>query len=139
MSFSQMPNQPGVAMYSDDKRMERTVSAVLRVGLYLSVLLVFFGLTRSLSESPGSIIGGSTASAPVGEPSQALRESLSGIRSLNGRSLITLGLLVLIATPAARVGVSLACFAARRDWIYTTVTGIVLALLILSVVVGRIN
>ena len=55
-----------------------------------------------------------------------------GIASLGGRSIIELGLLVLIATPIVRVALSVILFAKERDVTYVVVTVIVLATLLFS-------
>ncbi|MDD2680136.1 MAG: DUF1634 domain-containing protein [Candidatus Omnitrophica bacterium] len=52
--------------------------------------------------------------------------------SFHGRGLIQLGLLVLIATPIARVILSIFAFLHQRDKMYVTVTCIVLAVLCFS-------
>jgi len=74
-----------------------------------------------------------------GEP-EDLR-SISGIVSaalaLRGRGLIQLGLLLLIATPVARVVFSAVAFACQRDYTYVTITLIVLALLLYSLTGGH--
>jgi uncharacterized membrane protein len=46
--------------------------------------------------------------------------------------LIQFGLLILIATPIARVALSLAVFLYERDWIYVGVTLVVFGLLLYS-------
>ncbi|HXU49289.1 MAG TPA: DUF1634 domain-containing protein, partial [Candidatus Binatia bacterium] len=51
---------------------------------------------------------------------------------LTGRGLIQLGLLLLIATPVARVIFSVFAFLYERDWKYVFFTLIVLGLLIFS-------
>ena len=53
---------------------------------------------------------------------------------LRTAAIIQFGLLLLIATPIARVAVSLIGFALERDRTYVVVTSIVLAILIYSVV-----
>jgi uncharacterized membrane protein len=69
-----------------------------------------------------------------GEP-PALR-SVSGIigeaAALRGRGIIQLGLLILIATPVARVAFSLYAFLRDRDRAYVLITSVVLVLLVLS-------
>ena len=54
--------------------------------------------------------------------------------ALNGRGIIQLGLLFLIATPVARVIFSILGFAAERDRMYVVFTVIVLAVLLFSLV-----
>jgi uncharacterized membrane protein len=46
--------------------------------------------------------------------------------------MIQLGLLLLIATPIARVIGAGLIFAGERDWLYTAIAGLVLALLLYS-------
>jgi len=71
-----------------------------------------------------------------GEPSDL--HSLHGIvrdaMTLNGRGIIQLGLLFLIATPVARVVFSIFGFAEERDGLYVFFTLIVLAILLFSLV-----
>ena len=54
----------------------------------------------------------------------------------HGRALIQLGLLLLIATPVARVVFSVYAFGRQRDWTYVVVTLIVLAVLLFSLFFG---
>ena len=56
----------------------------------------------------------------------------------HGRGLIQLGLLLLIATPIARVVFSVAGFARQRDWLYVAITLIVLTLLGYSLLAGSV-
>jgi uncharacterized membrane protein len=73
-----------------------------------------------------------------GEPTDL--RSLKGIFrdafSLNSRGVIQFGLIVLIATPIARVAFSLAAFLREKDWMYTVFTLVVLLVLLYSLV-GR--
>lgn len=57
---------------------------------------------------------------------------LRSVLSLSGRAIIQLGLLLLIATPVARVVWSVLAFARARDKIYVGATLVVLALLLYS-------
>jgi uncharacterized membrane protein len=51
-------------------------------------------------------------------------------------AIVQLGLVLLIATPVARVAMSLVAFVLQRDRVYVLVTAIVLALLIFSLTGG---
>ena len=51
------------------------------------------------------------------------------------RALLTVGIVVLLATPVARVGASTVGYASRRDWLFVTLTLIVLLQLLASVIV----
>ena len=69
-----------------------------------------------------------------GLPSPADRISpvLDGVRHLDSRSIIHLGILFLIATPIIRVAFCVFSFTAQRDKLYVAVSGIVLTVLLYS-------
>ncbi len=111
-----------------DERFDILLAQVLRAGVVLSAVVVAAGglvfLARHGLERPSYAVF-------RGEPS-ALR-SIHGILSeamrVSGRGIIQCGLLLLVATPIARVVFSVVGFARQRDWLYVTITLIVLALL----------
>ena len=57
---------------------------------------------------------------------------IGGVLALDPRAVIQLGLLLLIATPIARVAFSLLAFIRQRDRTYVVITAIVLAVLLYS-------
>lgn len=73
-----------------------------------------------------------------GEPADL--RSITGVFhdliALKSRGIIQTGLLLLIATPVARVAFSLIAFAVKRDSLYVVVTLIVFTLLIYSIIGG---
>jgi uncharacterized membrane protein len=73
-----------------------------------------------------------------GEPVELRRVGgiVRGAIGLHARAVVQLGLVLLIATPVARVAMSLVAFALQRDRVYIVVTSIVLALLIFSLTGG---
>jgi uncharacterized membrane protein len=114
-----------------DKRFEMLLGTLLRVGVVLAAAVVFAGGVLYLVQYRGQ--------APQygvfhGEPtdiryaSDVLRDAFSW----HGRGLIQFGLLLLIATPIARVAMSVVEFAIKRDWLYVATTLIVLGVLIYS-------
>jgi len=62
---------------------------------------------------------------------------LAGLRTLQGEAIVTLGLLVLMATPVTRVAVSTIAFFRNRDRVYTLITATVLCLLLISLFLGH--
>ena len=112
-----------------EERLERAMGRLLRVGVLLSGAVVTAGgvlyLLRHGSTSPHYGIFD-------GEPSDLRRVPgiLREAASLRGRGLIQLGLLLLVATPVARVLFSVVAFAVRRDLTYTAVALLVLAILV---------
>ncbi len=59
-----------------------------------------------------------------------------GALTLDSRAITQLGMIMLIATPIARVVFSLVAFLLQRDRLYIVITGIVLAVLLFSFVFG---
>jgi uncharacterized membrane protein len=111
-----------------DERMERFIGALLRTGVLLAAALVLAGAVVSLAQH-----GGQRPDYQVfrGEP-RALRGVEGIVRdalALDGPGLVQIGLLVLIATPVARVAFSVFAFAAQRDRAYVAITLIVLSVL----------
>jgi len=114
-----------------DRKVEDLVGNLLRAGVLVSALVVLVGAVVYLARH-----GGDPADYRVfhGEPNQlrtipgVLREAFS----FQGRGIIQLGLLLLIATPVARVALSIVGFAAERDRMYVSFALIVLAVLFYS-------
>lgn len=104
---------------------------LLRSGVILAAFFVATGGALYILRHPSPAIDYSRFQ---GEPAEY--RTISGIiheaLSLRGRGLIQLGLLVLIATPIARVAFSVFAFLYEQDWKYVVFTLIVLGLLIFS-------
>jgi len=60
--------------------------------------------------------------------------TLAGGNQTMARALLTVGIIVLLATPVARVGASTVGYASRRDWLFVTLTLIVFGELLASIV-----
>ena len=118
-----------------DKRMDQLMGLLLRSGVILAASIVLAGGVVYLARQPFPAINYHVFH---GEP-QNLR-TVSGVfseaKAFHGRGLIQLGLLVLIATPIARVTFSVFAFFYQRDWKYVVFTLIVLGLLFYSLL-GR--
>jgi uncharacterized membrane protein len=119
----------------NDKRMDVLMSLLLRGGVLFAASVVFLGGVVYLARFP---LPAFNYRVFQGEP-QSLR-TISGIfndaMAFHGRGLIQLGLLLLIATPIARVAFSVFAFFYQRDWKYVVFTLIVLGLLLYSLL-GR--
>ena len=120
----------------NDRRVEQIIGTLLRAGVTAAASIIILGgiwyAVRHGTEYPQYHIF-------RGEPRdlRSVGGILSGVRSLSARNLIQLGLLVLIATPIARVVFSLVAFALERDRIYVAITAIVLAILRYSLLGGQ--
>lgn len=112
-----------------DERVEGIIGTLLRTGVSAAALVTLLGgavyLIRHGANMPHYYVF-------QGEPAD-LRD-VAGIvgeaRSLSGRGLIQLGVLLLIATPVARVAFSVVAFALQRDRTYVVITLLVLAVLL---------
>ena len=141
---------PGPAGASDGRepitRMELMISYVLRGGVLVSAAVILYGLalvaaTRDTGYAPiqphhlPDILAFHPAAGPgyfPTAPATVLRAALAG----KPYAIIGLGMLLLIATPVLRVALSVVFFLAQRDWLYTGITVFVLAVLLVSMIVG---
>jgi uncharacterized membrane protein len=118
-----------------DEQMDRIISILLRSGVLISALVVLVGGIFYLIR-----YGAALPEYGVfrGEPADLRSVSgiVKGALSLHTRGLVQFGLLLLVATPVARVGFSILAFALQRDRTYVIVTLIVLTVLLYSLAGG---
>src|SRR2546430_5920853 len=123
------------AITGTEGRIDQYMGALLRTGVILAAIIVLIGgviyLTRHAGPAPNYR---EFNGAP--EELRSISGIFHGALSLRGRGLIQLGLLVLIATPIARVAFSFFAFLYQRDWVCVVITLIVLGLLLYSLL-GR--
>jgi uncharacterized membrane protein len=118
-----------------EQRVDEIIGGLLRVVVIVAATLVLSGGALYLAEHGSTI---PDYRAFHGEPAylRGVSGILSAARALDGPGLIQLGLLVLLATPLARVAFSVLAFALQRDRTYVVVTLIVLAVLLYSLAAG---
>jgi uncharacterized membrane protein len=128
----------------EDQRMEIAMGMLLRIGVVLAAVLVAIGGVLVLRH-PGSPVPNYTvfhppvkhaASPSANVPFRSISGVLGQLHTGSGGSIIALGLLVLVATPIARVIFAIIGFARERDLLYTVVSLIVLGILAFSLVHG---
>ena len=123
------------ANISAERRLDEIIGMLLRAGVLIAAFFVLTGGVLYLARENGPV---PNYHVFHGEP-ENLRTVPGIVHSalaLQGQGLIQFGLLILIATPIARVAFSLLAFLYERDWIYVGVTVIVLGLLLYSLL-GR--
>jgi uncharacterized membrane protein len=103
----------------------RTVSRVLATGLVLSVVLLLTGAIM--------VLAGRGPSPPA---KTSLADLPRALAALEPGGFLNLGLVVLLATPVARVVALVVSFARRRAWLFCGISCFVLALLALSAYLG---
>lgn len=109
------------------------LARVMIAGVWLAAALCGLGLAMSLLRSEPRVTLKPFSGVPgLASPSEVLRSALA----MEPRGLMALGVLVLIATPVARVAFSLVTFAIERDKTYIVITAIVLGLLGWGLVAG---
>ncbi|GAC1516370.1 MAG: DUF1634 domain-containing protein [Terriglobales bacterium] len=117
----------------DDSRIDRQIGNLLRIGMMVSGAVILIGGVLFLK-----VHGDTTPDFHVfrGEP-QNLKSPvaiLSGALHGQDLAIIQFGLLLLIATPVARVIFSVAGFIKAKDYLYVTIAGIVLLVLFYSLI-----
>ena len=120
-----------------DFRIEQVVGNLLRAGVVVAAAVVCAGAIVFLIRH-----GGERPQYGIfhGEPSElrSVAGIVNGALTGRGRGLIQLGLLLLVATPVARVVFSVAGFALEGDRAYVVITLVVLAVLLFSLAGGHL-
>ncbi|HET6577218.1 MAG TPA: DUF1634 domain-containing protein [Gemmatimonadales bacterium] len=114
-----------------EHEVELLLGRLLQVGVALAAAVVLAGGAMYLVRHGGARPHYGTF---VGEPEElrSVTGILHAVAAMRGRAIIQLGLLLLIATPVARVAFSLVAFLRERDRAYVLITSFVLALLLVS-------
>jgi len=118
---------------------DTAISNLLRGGVLLSVGVIVAGLMLSFIHHPQYV----RSKADLARLTDAgtvyphtLGDVYTRIRDWRGQAIAMLGLLLLIATPVARVAFSTFAFAIDGDRLYVLITIAVLTLLLVSFVIG---
>ncbi|MGC4085157.1 MAG: DUF1634 domain-containing protein [Vicinamibacterales bacterium] len=104
--MSSQPPASGDARRAADEPMEQRLGAILHGGVVASTTVLAIGLLCTLLFDAPTLANG----------------------------FLTTGLLLLLATPVARVATSVVQYARQRDWLFATLTGLVLIELLAGVV-----
>jgi len=135
--------EPKIAPHDSKSRaVEIVISDLLKIGVSVSLCVVAIGTIVSFVHHPeylsaqGALkrITMSGAAFP-----HSLRDVFQGIKQFRGQAIVMVGLMLLIATPVMRVGVSIIGFVWERDWAYVVITSVVFVLLVLSFVLGKVE
>jgi uncharacterized membrane protein len=125
MAVTPMPRR------QSDERLERAMGALLRAGVLLAAVVVLLGGIAMLVHGGPRIADYHTFAGESAEL-RTVRGTLGAALGLHPRAIVQVGILLLIATPVARVLFALLAFVVRRDALYATVSLIVLAVLATS-------
>ncbi len=145
---------PGAAEGETEDRavaeMETTVAIALRWGVLLSFAVILLGSAWLFASGDTGYAGVSVSGAHAADALTTYHaggagqwfpttptEVIAGVRAGRPYAVITLGVLVLIATPVFRVAVSVITFLWERDRMYALITLYVLLVLLVSFVIGK--
>ena len=109
--------------------LDRSIARLLTFGTYVSVALLAVGVVLMLAKQISPLGGG---------PSLQPGLLVDDLVNLRPAGFIWLGLLAVVATPAARVIAALIGFARRGERTMTIVAALILAVIALSVASARI-
>ena len=119
-------------IYWQDKDIEIVIGRLLRYGVLLSGIVTLVGGSIYLLRHGNTLPRYHTF---TGEPKDvsSLSGVFQGIAGLQGRAIIQLGILLLIATPIARIVFSVIAFVLEKDYLYVVITLIVLIVIGFSI------
>jgi uncharacterized membrane protein len=112
--------------------MNTAITMLLRIGVLLSVGIIAIGMAITFLGHPDYF-----SSRPVMRMPSTIGEVIAGVHLGSGLAIMMAGLLVLIATPVARVALSIVIFVIARDRLYTAITVAVFVILMIAFAVGR--
>jgi len=114
----------------DDGGLEQAVARLLTVGTYAAVALLAVGVVGLLASGRSPLGGG---------PSLDMGRLATDLVGLRPEGFLWLGLLAVIATPAARVTLSLVGYLRRREPGMAMVSALILAIITLSIIVASMS
>jgi uncharacterized membrane protein len=123
------------------RKVELLISNLLRFGVATSLVIIVAGTLLSFVHHPDYVAAPAELKR-LAQPGAAFPHTVAevrvGVANLRGQAIVVVGLLVLLATPVARVAVSIFAFLYQGDRAFVVLTTTVLLLLLLSFVLGRV-
>ena len=124
-----------------EKDVELYIGKLLRYGVILSCIITLVGGIIYLNQQHGTIPDYKATPSElefngVAEYLRGLPSIWEGILQFDGAAIIQLGVIVLITTPVIRVAFSAIAFLIEKDYMYVTITLIVLCIILANVLFG---
>jgi uncharacterized membrane protein len=114
-----------------DKDIQVILGTLLRLGVILSMSVVFIGGVVYLQSHGKSAVDYSNFKAETGDLT-SLSGIFSGLLSFHGKAIIQFGIVLLIFTPISRVILSIFSFLMEKDYMYVIIGLIVLSIIMFS-------
>jgi uncharacterized membrane protein len=118
-----------------DQQIQNALSRLMQVGVIVAGVIILAGLVWFLSAHAGAVPGDHVFSGepkylenPVTMVQRAFDRHQFGER----RSVIMIGVVLLLINPLLRVGFAALGFFAQKDWLYTAVSLVVFAVMLFS-------
>ena len=124
---------------ADPQWVDTAIATLLRVGVVLSITIVSVGMIITFVHHPDYFSSGpalGTLTRPGAHFPTTLSDVAAGVRRGSGQAIVMAGLLLLIATPVARVAFSIVVFLIEGDRLYVMITTAVLLILLIGFVTG---
>ena len=109
--------------------MEQIVGRLLQVGVLVATFVVVVGAVALLATRGAAVMDFSRFQGTTSEL-RSVGGVLDGVARRDPGAIVQLGLIVLIATPVARVALTLVAFVLQRDRLYVALTTVVLTVLL---------
>lgn len=126
--------------FGEPRWVDVAISWLLRGGVLISIAVVTFGIAMTFLHHPEYFRSrpalGELTQGAMHYPS-SIGAVVDGVRTARGQAIVMAGLLLLIATPVARVAFSIVVFIIERDRLYVVITAAVLIVLLVSFAIGR--
>jgi uncharacterized membrane protein len=119
----------------NDRQIQNALAGLMLVGVIAAAAVMLAGLLWFLSAHPDSILGDHVFQGQpkyLTDPLTMLRQAFDSNAVGERRSVIMLGVVLLLINPVLRVGVAALGFLAEKDWLYTGVSLMVFAVLLFS-------
>jgi uncharacterized membrane protein len=114
--------------------MNGILSDILKYGVVVSTTLVALGMVLAFAYTPAAFPDSlqQLVSTNYGRPTTNPAELFAGLGAASPSSILQLGLILLLATPVARVAASVVIFMLEHDQKYVVITLFVLSVLLVS-------
>jgi uncharacterized membrane protein len=119
-----------------EKDMQLLVSNILRIGVYTSLGIVAIGLLLYLVQQRGSVTDYGTFSMAEGVSAADVWHKLCAGEP---KSIITIGVLLLMVTPIVRIIIALLGFWLEKDRLYVMIALIILIIIAGSMYLGAVG
>ncbi|MFV0606403.1 MAG: DUF1634 domain-containing protein [Niabella sp.] len=125
--------------HTTNNKLAIVIGNIMRWGVIISLSLTFLGGVIYLSTHGHEPLHFETFTEKDYSVVEILQFTFSGLLQFDGLAIITLGILLLLATPVIRVLFSLFDFIFEKDWLYVMITLIVLLIIAISISGGWVH